>query len=281
MDGFVTMDRQRRLDVLVARPWPGLPQAGRLGWQLAEHDLSVTPSSWQDEVAVIHISLSGHGWVEHDGVRRSLAAGSIMLFNSREHRLSFGFDSRRSRSWEFCWADLTGGAARTAVRELAARRGCIMPGGALVAAAIQRHLPTSGPRQAAWPSERAAQVAWEILAALYSEQPADAVSPLAARAMAWMDAHIALPAGVSAAAKALGISREHLTRHFHDDVGLAPGMWLRQRRLERAELLLASGLDVADAAARVGFASRSHFAAAYRRRHGASPRRRRSAKPAP
>jgi AraC-like DNA-binding protein len=273
MDGFVTLDRQRRLDVLVEQPLPGIPQVGRLGWQRVEHSQCNTPLVWKDEVAVIHVSLTGHGWVEHDGSRRVLAAGSILLFNSREHDLRFGYERQRATSWEFCWADLTGASARTAIRILAERRGCVIPGGALVAAAIQRHLPASGPRQAAWPSERAAQVAWEILAALFSEQQADAVSPLAARAMAWMDAHIAAPAGVSAAAQALGISREHLTRHFHDDVGLTPGMWLRQRRLEQAELLLASGLEAADVAARVGFASRSHFAAAYRRQHGTNPRR--------
>lgn len=273
MDGFVTIDRVRRLDVLVDQPWPGIAQVGRLGWMRVEHDNQLDPGAWKDPVAVIQVCLAGSGWIETGGVRRPLPGGNILLFNSMEHQLRYGFDHTPAESWEYCWADLTGDCARSAIRELVRRRGNVIPGGATVAATILRQLPTAGTRQAAWPTERAAQVAWEILAALFGEQPGDMTSPLAARAMAWLEAHMALPAGVAAAAAALGITREHLTRSFRAEVGIPPGTWLRQRRLERAQLLLASGLEVSEAATRVGFASRSHFAAAFRHQHGTNPRR--------
>lgn len=273
MDGFVTIDRQRRLDIQVDQPWPGLPQVGRLSWQCAEQGHCVAPLGWKDDVAVVQVSLAGSGWIKSKGERVKLPAGHLLVFNSKEHRLTYGFDRTIATSWEYCWADMTGEPALAAIRELVRHRGSVFPGGALVAAAIQSHLPAFGVRQAAWTSTRAAQVAWEILAAVFSEQQADSASPLAVQAMAWFDAHIALPAGVSAAAAALGVTREHLTRIFRLEVGLPPGAWLRHRRIERAELMLASGLDVGDVAARVGFASRSHFAIAYRNQRGTNPRR--------
>jgi AraC-like DNA-binding protein len=270
MDGFVSRGPIRRLDVRVAAPWGGLPQVGRLAWERVGHQLVVDPLRWRDRVAVAQVILGGCGWAEIAGRRQALAAGHILLFNSCEHRVSFGADPG-TVPWEICWADLTGEPARAAIRALVRHRGQVVAGGAALAAAISRHLPDHGTRQVAWSAARAAQVAWEVLGALAGEGEEVDDDSLVARAGAWFDAHLALPSGVAAAAAALGCSREHFTRSFREQAGLSPGAWLRRRRIERAEELLAAGTPVAEAARRVGFASRSHFAAAFRRQRGRPP----------
>lgn len=270
MDGFVSRGPGRRLDVLVAKPWAGLPQAGRLAWELVRHRFALDPFQWRDRVAVAQVTLRGSGWAEIDGCRQVLTAGHILLFNSCEHRLTFGSDPG-TEPWEICWADLTGEPARAAIRSLVRHRGQVVAGGTALAAAISRHLPDHGTRQVAWSAARAAQVAWEVLAALAGEGEEVDDDSLVARAGAWFDAHLALPSGVAAAAAALGCSREHFTRGFRDQAGLSPGAWLRRRRIERAEELLAAGTPVAEVARRVGFASRSHFAAAFRKQRGRAP----------
>jgi AraC-like DNA-binding protein len=270
MDGFVSRGPSRRLDIRVAEAWPGLPQAGRLAWERISHRMAVEPPTWKDRVAVAQVVLGGVGWVEVEGRRQSLIAGQILLFNSCEHRLTFGCEPG-TVPWEICWADLTGEPARAAIRALVLHRGQVVEGGASLAAAISRHLPDHGTRQVAWSAARAAQVAWEVLAALTGEGEEIKDDSLVARAGAWFDAHLALPSGVAAAAAALGCSREHFTRSFHAQAGLSPGAWLRRRRIERAEELLAAGTPVAEVARRVGFASRSHFAAAFRKQRGRAP----------
>ncbi|MCK6490509.1 MAG: AraC family transcriptional regulator [Planctomycetes bacterium] len=267
----MTRGPSRRLDIRVASPWPGLPLVGRLAWERIGHRIAVEPFGWKDKVAVAQVVLRGAGWVEMDGQRQSLIAGQILLFNSCEHRLSFGSDPDLHPHWEICWADLTGEPARAAIRSLVRHRGQVVEGGAALAAAISRHLPDHGVRQVAWSAARSAQVAWEVLAALAGEGEEVDDDGLVARAGAWFDAHLALPSGVAAAAAALGCSREHFTRSFRDQAGMSPGAWLRRRRIERAEEMLAAGTPVAEVARRVGFASRSHFAAAFRKRRGRAP----------
>lgn len=271
MDGYVIRGPSRRLDVAVAGSWPGLPRTGRLAWERVAHAYALDPFTWRDRVAVAQATLAGYGWVEQGGVRRVLGPGEVLLFNSCEHRLRFGSDPDLHPHWEICWADLTGEPARAAIRALVRHRGQVVAGGSALAAAISRHLPDHGVRQVAWSAARSAQVAWEVLAALAGEGEAVDDDGLVARAGAWFDAHLALPSGVAAAAAALGCSREHFTRSFRDQAGISPGAWLRRRRIERAEELLAAGTPVAEVARRVGFASRSHFAAAFRKLRGRPP----------
>lgn len=52
----------------------------------------------------------------------------------------------------------------------------------------------------------------------------------------------------------LGRSESYIHRVFLRDIGLSPGMWLREQRLLEATRLLRSGKDVATVAAELGFA---------------------------
>lgn len=68
------------------------------------------------------------------------------------------------------------------------------------------------------------------------------------------------------------LSADHFLRAFGAAVGCTPGRYVLERRLARAALLLrATRLPAAEIAARVGFRSASHFAAAFRQRRGVSP----------
>lgn len=69
-----------------------------------------------------------------------------------------------------------------------------------------------------------------------------------------------------------GVTPAHLSRCFRRHLGSTPSTWLTGRRIERAALLLThTGRDIADIADALGFASRSWFHAAFKRRHGMTP----------
>lgn len=87
-------------------------------------------------------------------------------------------------------------------------------------------------------------------------------------ARGWTVAEMAVIAGMSA---------RRLQEGFRHWVGCTPMEYLVGVRLRRADADLAAGREVtvSDVAARWGFSSASRFAAAYRRRYGYSPSRRR------
>jgi AraC-like DNA-binding protein len=69
----------------------------------------------------------------------------------------------------------------------------------------------------------------------------------------------------------VGASARNLARLFVDDTGLTFGQWRTQLRLQASLPLLADGMAVGRAAARVGYATPSAFVAAFRRAVGVAP----------
>ena len=74
-------------------------------------------------------------------------------------------------------------------------------------------------------------------------------------------------------ARAANLSQSRFAQLFHQQMGVSPGRYLRQRRLERARLLLQSTfLTVRQVMTAVGFNDPSHFSRDFQCAFGASPR---------
>lgn len=74
-------------------------------------------------------------------------------------------------------------------------------------------------------------------------------------------------------AQGAGVHPVHLARVFRQHVGCTPGDYLRRRRLERAAVLLReTRWPLSDIALHCGFGDQSHFANAFKRYSGATPR---------
>jgi signal transduction histidine kinase/DNA-binding LacI/PurR family transcriptional regulator/AraC-like DNA-binding protein len=93
------------------------------------------------------------------------------------------------------------------------------------------------------------------------------------QAMALMHEHYAEPISREEIASRVGVSARHLTRCFHQEVGLSPITYLNRYRVKQAKRLLESGdKNISEIATAVGFSSGSHFTDAFRREMGISPR---------
>jgi AraC-like DNA-binding protein len=75
-----------------------------------------------------------------------------------------------------------------------------------------------------------------------------------------------------------GLSPCHFLRVFKHQTGMPPHRYHLNLRLERGRRLLRQGCEIADVAARTGFADQSHFTRHFRRFFGVTPGRYRTAK---
>jgi AraC-like DNA-binding protein len=79
---------------------------------------------------------------------------------------------------------------------------------------------------------------------------------------------------VSGLAKLAAMSPSHFAHRFSAVARLSPMRFLREVRLERARVLLATpGARVSEVAMEVGFESPAHFAREFKRRYGSPPSR--------
>jgi AraC-like DNA-binding protein len=81
------------------------------------------------------------------------------------------------------------------------------------------------------------------------------------------------PPSIAALARQVGLNEYILSKGFRQVFGNTVFGYLHEYRLEQARALVAIGdLKIAEIAALIGFASRSHFAAAFRKKFGLSPK---------
>ena len=263
---------ERALDLVTRNPLRSLPRTKRLAWEAAGRSYRQDPLRRPERHVAVQITLRGHGHVWQDGRRSILAAGTALLFITRETPLIYGLGP--SPRWEFAYANLFGETSLLIADELLRRHGPLLPLAPEhpVVRDLLRRLPAHGVVTQTISAVESARIAWEILTALVDRALPDQDADLSSRAMAWLRERVGDPIGVADAAAALGVSREHLTRAFAARTGLPPAAWLREQRLKRAEGLLADPtLGITAVANGCGFASPSHFCAAFRRRYGSTP----------
>lgn len=100
---------------------------------------------------------------------------------------------------------------------------------------------------------------------------------LSRRALARLDDHIEANLGCDIAlsdlAGLLDLPVDTFARRFKASTGQAPYAYVLERRIQRAEALLADrNADIAAIALALGFSSQSHFTATFRRLRGTTPR---------
>ncbi|MEJ7768055.1 MAG: helix-turn-helix domain-containing protein, partial [Chitinophagaceae bacterium] len=71
--------------------------------------------------------------------------------------------------------------------------------------------------------------------------------------------------------KAMAMSRSTLNRKLKSLLDISTNDLIRQYRLQKATTLLLSGLDITEAAYKVGFSSPSYFSQCFREQYGITP----------
>jgi AraC-like DNA-binding protein len=88
---------------------------------------------------------------------------------------------------------------------------------------------------------------------------------------ALIDRHFERPLPLRVLADEVGLHPVTLVRLFRDDVGIPPHAYVIERRVEAAQALVAAGVDLVDAAMRVGFCDQSHLHRHFKALTGMTP----------
>ena len=97
-------------------------------------------------------------------------------------------------------------------------------------------------------------------------------SPRLAKAIELMESALDVPLSLREIALRVGVSTRQIERLFVDELSVSPTAFYRQRRLERARVLLRETLQsVRDVALESGFGSTAHLSRAYKRAFGCTP----------
>jgi AraC-like DNA-binding protein len=107
----------------------------------------------------------------------------------------------------------------------------------------------------------------------HKRKPGSEVQRIALKAMAYIHAHYTESISRRDVAAHVGLSERHLTRCFHQEVGMTPITYLNRYRVRQAKALLDAGMmGITEIAVEVGFSSSSYFTRVFRQEVGVSPR---------
>lgn len=260
-----------RVRFTVARPLAGLP------WPRVAAEDSVGPSyrvlgsrRGQDPAAAVQLGLAGCGWLEWRRRRWVVPPGHAFITPVGDPDIAYGHDGGAA-PWRFVFLSFHG--AEEAVRALRQRQGPVLELGprhpaALLLTGLRRLAP-----ETRLPAGEAALVVTRVLAALHDGAPGTAGAQLVADARSVISSEPRL-ATVSALARRLGVSREHLARCFRTELATSAKSWLAGERIEAVrQRLLADDEPLADIAAALGFGSVSRLCQGFAAVHGDTPQR--------
>ena len=93
------------------------------------------------------------------------------------------------------------------------------------------------------------------------------------RVREYVEVHLGESIDLAMLATAAGLSVHHFARQFKQSIGVAPHHYLTQKRVERAQEMLAqTDLSLSEVAYAAGFSDQSHLARHFRHMLGTTPR---------
>jgi AraC-like DNA-binding protein len=222
-------------------------------------------------------TLSGEGRFADASGEYAVPPGSGFLCEIYDPATAYYYPPHAQAPWDFFFVCFDGPAAIATVREIIQRHGPLFTlprdGEVIERLLAWRHL--AGTPLWITPAEGAAAT-MELLTALLRSKEAEAqegmANQLVLRAQSYIRTHVQVPLTASQLAERLGVSREHLTRVFHAQLGQTPYQSiLREKLLLACRLLKESDLSVKEICARTGCDSPALFSRRFKQALGMPP----------
>jgi AraC-like DNA-binding protein len=223
----------------------------------------------------LQLTLRGEGYYERDGQTTRLQPG-MAFFDMLPGDFRYGYPRGATAPYEIVFIDMQGPTALALWKIITAGTGPVVslgennPVAPLMLALAHQHRS-----ELLLDRYQTSARVYEVLMVMLSvlNRARLTTSPLVQRAL--RDIHergLRRECDVASIAKAVGCTREHLTRAFIAATGLSPGAYLLQHRLRRAQEELRGNDDGLDLIAwRCGFSGANYFCRVFRSRVGITP----------
>lgn len=224
-------------------------------------------------------SLSAGGRLDEPSRTTRLVPGDAFCWEIGDPTATYRYDPDHHGDWRLLGLMFHGEAALLRIRGLISQRGRIHhidPDG-VVLSTIRTFLPRPGPRPRLrrLAADQAQHLVDLVITAALAPPPiSGAINDLVRRAERIMRQRLAEPLDAADLAKAVGVSREHLTRTMIANGGCGPAERLRCLRLDRAEelLLQQTEMNLSAIAAAIGLTPTT-LKRNFHQRHGVGPER--------
>ena len=176
-----------------------------------------------------------------------------------------------------CVLCLKGSVAGAMLRRSESLGGCIYPHGTAMVENALTMLQAEESHQGSVSGQFASAVGYQVMTQLYgtgtmAHKNEKQLPQVVEAALKILQQEFAFLEGVGDLAQRLEVSQEYLTRTFRSHVGMTPGKYLNQVRVEHAKLLLQRGdHNIAFIADACGFTNGNYFARVFREHVGVTP----------
>ena len=266
-----------------ADPWEGVSAT------LIHADIYPCPREWAippyvaNNDALFYV-LRGQGWLECDGERFEAEPGDLFIAR-RGQSGAAGHDPKRPVTVFSCGFSLRGPGNVDPLRALALPYRLRLPAserrrieeGYLTLVHDFRETTARSRLAARGALLRLLSETLRLVESLPPERQSGARTlpgdeTRAAEVLAFIDAHVAEALSLRALARVAHLSPVYFAKLFRRQTGQSPMSYVRQRRMELAKAMLASGDEsIERIAARVGFTDPFHFSRIFRRLIGQAP----------
>ena len=219
-------------------------------------------------------TLSGLGAIDIGGRTYELRPGKAFLVRvPGDHTY---YMPRNSSKWEFLYCTMTGSEAESLADLITEQYGHILDFAQDSMVVEQARQLIQSPKAETISPYQLSLIAYRFILSILEElekSPArSAEAQLLDRVNTYLASHLGQGVMVSGLARAMGISRSHFSRLFHEASGSTVQHYILESRLRLgARLLLTENLSVKEISARSGFNDVNYFCRAFRKQFALSP----------
>ena len=215
-------------------------------------------------------TLEGEGIFRYKRQEYRLTPGMAFLQNHNDVNTAYYYPANGSQPWRFIWFAFFSETVESMVREMVRRYGYIyrLPVDGGIVKKLKSFKSYRGALQILSPLE-AARVVMDVLTGLEKhieeKYVETAQSNLIRRTQEYIFENIGNDIGVEQIAVNIGVSREHLSRIFRQQLGQSPLEYLMKRKMELAcKLLISTNLTCKEIAERIGYENSVSFNRAFK-----------------
>lgn len=214
--------------------------------------------------------VSGKGYVEADGVRRTVSSGDCII-HKRGKKVSYGAD--KAEPYIKLWFSVYGSYvdklyesfAETAENAVIVRNTGVYPIFEKVISGLE-----DGSADTAFMAHSILDIMLSVCGG--AQIPKDANLSGGKQIKMYIDTFIQQKVDFALVARHLGMTEREAVREFEREYGITPAKYLQETRLEEArELLERTNKSVSYIAHRMNFCAQSYFSTAFRNRYGLYP----------